>query len=50
MSKLLMVVALAIFNTLWPAFAAFDPNRIVSAVDYVAQDIQLPREAWPAAL
>ena len=50
MSKLLMVAALAIFNTLWPAFAAFDPNRIVSAVDYVAQDIQLPREAWPAAL
>lgn len=50
MSKLLMVAALAIFTTLWPAFAVFDPNRIVSAVDYVAQDIQLPREAWPAAL
>jgi len=37
MSKLLMGVALVIFTTLSPAFAAFDPNRIVTAVDYVAK-------------
>jgi hypothetical protein len=38
MSKLLTAaVALAIFTTLSPAFAAFAPNRIVTAVDYVAK-------------
>jgi hypothetical protein len=37
MSKLLMAVVLAIFTTLSPAFAAFDPNRTVTAVDYVAK-------------
>ncbi|MGA7389646.1 MAG: hypothetical protein WA322_05945 [Pseudolabrys sp.] len=37
MSRLLMVVALAMFTTLSPAFAAFAPNRIVTAVDYMAK-------------
>ena len=37
MFKLLMAVTLAIFTTLSPAFAAFDPNRIVTAVDYLAK-------------
>jgi len=37
MSKLLTAVALAMFMTLAPAFAAFDPNRIVTYVDYVAK-------------
>jgi hypothetical protein len=37
MSKLLAVAALALFTTLSPAFAAFAPNRIVTAVDYVAK-------------
>ena len=37
MSKLLIAVALAIFTTLSPAFAAFAPNRIVTAVDYAAK-------------
>ena len=37
MSKLLIAAALAMFTTLAPAFAAFDPNRIVTAVDYVAK-------------
>jgi len=36
-SKLLAVAALALFTTLSPAFAAFAPNRIVTAVDYVAK-------------
>ena len=46
MSKLLMVVALAIFTTPSPAFAAFDPNRIVTAVDYMAKTFSCSREAW----
>jgi hypothetical protein len=37
MSKLLTAVALAMFTTLAPAFAAFAPNRIVTAVDNVAK-------------
>jgi len=37
MSKLLTAVALAMFTTLSPAFAAFAPNRIVTAVDYVVK-------------
>ena len=38
MSKLLTAaVALAIVTTLSPAFAAFDPNRIVTAVDRLAK-------------
>jgi hypothetical protein len=37
MLKLLPTVTLALFTTLSPAFAAFDPNRIVTAVDYVAK-------------
>ena len=37
MSKLLMAAAVALFTTLSPAFAAFAPNRIVTAVDSVAK-------------
>jgi len=37
MSKLLMAAALALLTTLVPAYAAFDPNRIVTAVDEVAK-------------
>ncbi len=37
MSKLLTELALAMFTTLSPAFAAFAPNRIVTAVDYMAK-------------
>ena len=37
MSKLLMAVALAIVTTVSLASAAFDPNRIVTAVDHTAK-------------
>ena len=37
MSKLLTAVVLAMSLTLAPAFAAFDPNRIVTEVDAVAK-------------
>jgi hypothetical protein len=37
MSKLLPAVVLALFTALSPAIAAFAPNRIVTAVDYVAR-------------
>ena len=37
MSKLLMAVVLAIVTTVSPASAAFDPNRIVTAVDHAAK-------------
>ena len=37
MSRLLMSVVLAMFATLAPAFAAFAPNRIVTAVDVAAK-------------
>ena len=37
MPKLFMVVVLAVITTLSPAFAAFAPNRIVTAVDYVTK-------------
>jgi hypothetical protein len=33
MSKFLMAAALALLTTLAPAYAAFDPNRIVTTVD-----------------
>ena len=37
MSKLLPAVVLALFTALSPAFAAFAPNRVVTAVDYAAR-------------
>jgi len=37
MFKLLITAALAMFMTLAPASAAFDPNRIVTAVDEAAK-------------
>jgi hypothetical protein len=37
MWKILMVAMFAVLATLAPAVAAFDPNRIVTAVDYAAK-------------
>src|SRR6266567_1411535 len=37
MWKILMVAMCAVLAALPPALAAFDPNRIVTAVDYVAR-------------
>jgi hypothetical protein len=39
MSRLLTAVSLANFMTLSPASVAFDPNRIVTAVDYLAKTL-----------
>jgi hypothetical protein len=44
MSKLLMAAALALMTTLAPAYAAFDPNRIVTAVDEVAKTFSCQAE------
>ena len=45
MSKLLTAVVLAVSMTLAPAFAAFDPNRIVTEVDAVAKTFSCQAKA-----
>jgi hypothetical protein len=45
MWKRLVTVTLATMLTLAPAFAAFDPNRIVTAVDYAAGTFSCHAEA-----
>lgn len=45
MRKLLMVAALAMLTSLATAFAAFDPNRIVTAVDPVAKTFSCHAQA-----
>jgi hypothetical protein len=45
MWKILVVAMFAVLATVPPALAAFDPNRIVTAVDYVAKTFSCHRKS-----